>query len=210
MAVSSDSQAILEEAKKGGADFRIRRPDELATDTASKLPAIIHAVKEVEKVVQRFYEVIVELDPTSPLRSVEDIRETVSLLEKKNAMNVITASPARRSPYFNIVELNPQGAAVLAKPLPFSVIRRQDSPPCYDMNASIYVWKRGPFFENPAVFYPDTQLYVMPVERSWDIDSEIDFEMVEWLMQKQQNLMSRKGERDAWKSRTLHARMPRS
>ncbi len=60
--------------------------------------------------------------------------------------------------------------------------RRQDAPPCFDMNASIYVWKRDVFMADPRVFYADTRLFVMPEERSHDIDSELDFAIVEFLM----------------------------
>jgi CMP-N,N'-diacetyllegionaminic acid synthase len=63
-------------------------------------------------------------------------------------------------------------------------VRRQDSPKCYDMNASIYVWRRDALFDNPTVFATDTRLFVMPEERSIDIDSELDFEIVELLMKK--------------------------
>ena len=62
------------------------------------------------------------------------------------------------------------------------IVRRQDAPECYDMNASIYVWKRDIFWRNPAVFYDDTLLFEMPAERSVDIDSELDFEIVRMLL----------------------------
>ena len=52
------------------------------------------------------------------------------------------------------------------------------------MNASIYAWRRDPFIAQPAVFYPDTLLYEMPEARSHDIDSELDFALVEFLMQR--------------------------
>ena len=62
------------------------------------------------------------------------------------------------------------------------ILRRQDAPRAFDMNASIYVWQRSALVENPRVFYPTTLLFEMPAERSHDIDSELDFELVEWLM----------------------------
>jgi CMP-N,N'-diacetyllegionaminic acid synthase len=64
------------------------------------------------------------------------------------------------------------------------VARRQDSPQCFDMNASIYVWRRQALFANENLFTGNTRLYVMPRERSLDIDSQADFEMVEWMMTK--------------------------
>jgi NAD(P)-dependent dehydrogenase (short-subunit alcohol dehydrogenase family) len=91
---------------------------------------------------------------------------------------------ARRSPYFNLVEVDKRGNVQLSKVLPDAIVRRQDSPKCYDMNASIYVWNREALFNNNSVFNADTLLYEMPEERSFDIDSELDFEFVSYLMGK--------------------------
>jgi N-acylneuraminate cytidylyltransferase/CMP-N,N'-diacetyllegionaminic acid synthase len=182
IAVSSDSDVILEIAKEWGADYLIKRPDELATDQAAKLPVIRHCAGEVERQKGYCFDVIVDLDATSPLRSVEDIHNAVDLLEKSGSGNVITAMPSRRSPYFNLVELNANGVVELSKPLMTTIVRRQDAPKCYDMNASIYVWKHQVLFTSEKIFNPDTKLYVMPEERSIDIDSELDFQFVEYLL----------------------------
>jgi N-acylneuraminate cytidylyltransferase/CMP-N,N'-diacetyllegionaminic acid synthase len=124
----------------------------------------------------------VDLDATSPLRLPADIIEAVSLLENDGVGNVLTAMPARRSPYFNLVEVDHVGVVHLSKPLNAKVIRRQDAPKCYDMNASIYVWRRNALFDNESLFNSDTRLYLMPEERSIDIDSELDFQFVEFLV----------------------------
>lgn len=182
IAVSSDSAEILRISKEYGADVLIERPAELATATAAKLPAIRHCVEKAEEKAGKKFDIVVDLDPTSPLRSVEDIQGAVALLEKGNVGNVITAAPARRSPYFNLVEVGSDGVVRLSKPPAAAIVRRQDSPSCYDMNASIYVWRRAALFENPGVFGPDTSLFVMPEERSLDIDSELDFQIVNYLM----------------------------
>lgn len=182
IAVSSDSDLILEVAREWGADHLIKRPDELATDQAAKLPVIKHCAAEVERLQNQSYDTIVDLDATSPLRTVEDIRAAVALLEEGDAMNVLTAMPARRSPYFNLVELNAEGYVELSKPLVTSVVRRQDAPKCFDMNASIYAWKRAVLFESKSIFNKGTRLYVMPEERSIDIDSQLDLVFVEFLM----------------------------
>nr|WP_297351303.1 acylneuraminate cytidylyltransferase family protein [uncultured Caldimonas sp.] len=182
IAVSSDSAEILQAALDHGADLIIERPPELATDTAAKLPAIRHCVAEAEKQVGHEFDFCVDLDATSPLRSVDDIREVVSLLEMEDSSNVITAAPARRSPYFNLVELDEQGRVTLSKPVSPPFVRRQDAPRCFDMNASIYGWRRATLFASTSLFLPQTKLHVMPEERSLDIDSELDFEIVEFLM----------------------------
>lgn len=182
VAVSSDSNEILDTAMKWGADYLIKRPDDLATDSAAKIPAIQHCVITVETKSQQKFNTVVDLDVTSPLRTTSDIREAVCLLEGENVSNVITGMPARRSPYFNLVEVDDNGVVRLSKKLEIPVVRRQDSPKCYDMNASIYVWKRDSLIKNGSVFNEDSLLYVMPEERSIDIDSELDFKIVELLM----------------------------
>ncbi len=182
LAVSSDSDEILDVARQWGCDCLIKRPDELATDQAAKLPVIRHCVAAVERLAGVTFDTLVDLDATSPLRTPEDIANAVKLLEETGAGNVITAMPARRSPYFNLVELDANGIVHLSKPLQTAVDRRQDAPKCFDMNASIYVWRRSVLFEAGTLFNPDTRLHVMPEERSIDIDSELDFRFVEYLM----------------------------
>lgn len=182
LAVSSDSELILEIARGYGVDFCIKRPDELATDQAAKLPVIQHCVIQVEELAGIVFDTIVDLDATSPLRSVTDIIESVALLEKRGVSNVITGAPARRSPYFNLVELNDEGFVRLSKSAPSQIVRRQDAPKCFDMNASIYVWNRPALFSSCSIFHSDTLLFEMPEDRSVDIDSELDFRIVELLM----------------------------
>ena len=183
IAVSSDSSSILNIARSHGADLLVDRPPELASDTAAKLPAILHCVEVSETFFGKKFDTIVDMDVTSPLRSVEDIHSAVDLLETSNVSNVITAAPARRSPYFNLVERDINGFVRLSKPLKEAIFRRQDSPECFDMNASIYVWNRDSLFNNPTIFYNDTRLYVMPQERSVDLDSEVDLLTIERLLE---------------------------
>lgn len=182
VAFSSDSAEILAVAEAHGADILIERPPEMATDLAAKPPAIRHCFLEVEKRLGQRYEAFVDLDVTSPLRLPEDIRGAVALFEESGASNVITGAPARHSPYFTLVEAAEGGSVRLSKTLPNAVVRRQDSPKCWDMNGSIYVWRREPFVSDPRVMYPDTRLFEMPSDRSVDIDSELDFRFVELLM----------------------------
>ena len=184
VAASSDSAEILNVANNNGADLVIERPGELASDTAAKIPAIRHCVERAEYLSRERFDVIVDLDITSPLRLVEDIQGAVKLLERNHVSNVITAAPARRSPYFNLVEIGDDGGVRLCKHSKKTIVRRQDSPQCFDMNASIYVWTRTALFKCPTLFNADTRLFVMPEERSIDIDSELDFEIVEHIMRK--------------------------
>lgn len=189
IAVSSDSEAILEVAKEYNADVIVHRPDALADDTAAKAPAIRHCVIEAENQTNTTFDTMVDIDATSPLRTIEDLQNAVHKLEKSSlAKNLITGMNARRSPYFNLVEETSNGFVTLSKKLTQNFVRRQDVPKAYDMNASIYIWKRKSFFEGPNVFTDATILYEMPEERSIDIDSPLDFEFVSFLAEKRGNL----------------------
>jgi CMP-N,N'-diacetyllegionaminic acid synthase len=182
--VSTDSQDIRDAALAAGADQAIDRPADMAADHSAKVPAIRHALLTAEQIVGHRFETLVDLDATAPLRLPEDIAGAVRLLEENAATSVISGSPARRSPYFNLVERRSDGTVVLSKPLATPVVRRQDAPACFDMNASIYVWERDRFVADPKVLYDDTMLYEMPLERSHDIDDETDFLIVATLFEK--------------------------
>jgi N-acylneuraminate cytidylyltransferase/CMP-N,N'-diacetyllegionaminic acid synthase len=181
--VSSDAPEVLGTAAEYGATDVIDRPRELASNTAGKVPAIVHAVLAVEEVVGGTFSTVVDLDATSPLRIPEDIRGAIDLLESGRLESVITGTEAHRSPYFNLVEVDPQtGIVDLSKRIGDGFLRRQDVPRAFDMNASVYVWNRDALIGHPQVFYPTTRLYEMPPERSHDIDSELDFQIVDWIL----------------------------
>jgi N-acylneuraminate cytidylyltransferase/CMP-N,N'-diacetyllegionaminic acid synthase len=188
IAVSSDSEEILQTATEWGADFAITRPDELASDTAPKVPAIRHCAKTVEAKTGETFDTIVDLDATAPLRSIDDIRGAIELLEASDADNVVTGMPARRSPYFNLVERDKADRVHLSKTLDTPLACRQDSPACFDLNASVFVWTREALYsDNNFALGNNTLLYKMPEERSIDIDSETDFRYVEFLMSLQED-----------------------
>ena len=152
------------------------------TDQAAKLPAIRHCVQEAERLHGTHFDTLVDLDATSSLRSVDDIRSAVAQLETSGGASLITAMPSQRSPYFNLVEQDTKGRVTLSKSLPNAVVCRQNALKAYDMSASIYVGQRQDLFDHDTIFIATTQLYVMPEDRSLDIDTELDFEFVEFLM----------------------------
>ena len=185
IAASSDSPEILAAAAEVPGVHLIERPAHLATDTAGKVAGMQHAVRVMEERLGMQFRIVMDMDVTSPLRETEDIHAVMDLLTP-GVENVITGMHARRSPYFNMVERRPDGSVGLVKQVGADVLRRQDTPACYDMNASIYAWWREPFFESINLFRPTTQIHVMPEERSWDVDSEFDWMIVETLMKNKQ------------------------
>ena len=180
--ISTDSDDIANVAKQYGAEVFFKRSDEMASDTAGKLEVIKDAFKRSEEYYNTTFDYLIDLDATAPLRDVEDIINSFKQFKENNNDNLITAMPSRRSPYFNLVEVDNSGKVYLSKKLDSAVVRRQDAPKSYDMNASIYIWKRDIILNENSIFLEKTGLYVMPEDRSIDIDNELDFKFVEFLM----------------------------
>ena len=180
--ISTDSDDIANVAKQYGAEVFFKRSPDMASDTAGKLDVIKDAFKRSEEHYNKTFDYLIDLDATAPLRNVEDIINSFNQFKENNNDNLITAMPSRRSPYFNLVEQDKNGKVYLSKKLDDVVVRRQDAPKSYDMNASIYIWKRDVILNKNSLFLEKTGLYVMPEERSIDIDNELDFKFVEFLM----------------------------
>ncbi|APC97542.1 acylneuraminate cytidylyltransferase family protein [Francisella frigiditurris] len=185
--ISTDSDDIADIARQYGAEVFFKRDPEMASDTAGKLEVIKDAFMRSEAHYNKIFDYLIDLDVTAPLRSVDDIKNSFSQLLKDDNDNLITAMPGRRSPYFNLVEQDKDGKVYLSKKLDNTVVRRQDAPESYDMNASIYIWKRDVILNEKTLFLDKTGLYVMPEERSIDIDSELDFKFVEFLMKERKD-----------------------
>lgn len=179
--VSTDDDDIARAAEQYGGSILFERPPELATDSAAKLPVIQHAFTESEKILDKKFDILFDLDTTSPLRNVDDLKGCFAMINSGKYGNIVTASPARRSPYFNLIETDENGTPSLSKPS--NLVRRQQSPDCFDMNASIYVWTRDAILAGGTLFLENTGLFVMPEERSWDVDTEFDFSVVKMLLE---------------------------
>ncbi len=189
--VSTDSEEIAKISKEYGADVPFMRPDELANDTAPKLPVIQHVVKYLKDEEDEEFDLVVDLDPTSPLRIVEDLENAYNIMVKKDAVNLFSVCPARKNPYFNMVELDEGGYAHLSKKLENPVFRMQDTPSVYEMNASIYMYWTKHLLHMDSVINEGSIIYEMPDERSIDIDSEVDFKMVEFFIKSRKSNLSK-------------------
>ena len=179
--VTTDSQEIADIARKWGADVPFLRPKELAGDTAPMLPVMQHAVIAAEEYYDRRLSTLVLLDPTGPLRVVDDVEGCLKLFRDSDCDAVISGNTAHRSPYFNMVMEN-DGYVCLVIPTSEAIGRRQDSPPVYDLNTVVWVYSREALMEEAARIPARTLLYVVPPERAIDIDTELDFKILEFLM----------------------------
>ena len=182
--VSTDSPAIAEAARRSCAEVPFTRPAELANDTAGKQAVLRHALMECERIYSEKYDWLVDLDATAPLRKVSDIENAFNEAVRQDTLTLFSVVPAHKNPYFNMVEKDPSGFARLCKPPAEPILCRQTAPAVYDMNASIYVYKAeylrqaGPL----PLFTPRTGMYVMDEISGRDIDTEADFQFVQYLM----------------------------
>ena len=178
--VSSDSEEILYEALSHGATHQVRRSSDLSGDFVSKPEVIRNAVISSLSDFSNI-ETVVDLDVTSPLRQNEDIMGAVSLLETSDCCSVLSGCPSRRNPYFNIVSLNKLGFIEISIHPNSPIYSRQLAPTCFDLNAAIHAWKIECLMSNPKIIYDKTLIYEMPMSRSMDIDSQIDYDIVNYL-----------------------------
>jgi CMP-N,N'-diacetyllegionaminic acid synthase len=176
--VSTDAEDIAEVARSAGAWVPFLRPTHLATDSAPKIPVIQHLADEVRKTGVEISR-LVDLDATSPLRLLSDIERCLELYDGDTDL-VITTFESEKNPYFNMVEAKEDGRIDLVKRPDQPVTGRQAAPKVYSMNASIYVWR--PDALSKGLWGGRVKMYVMPRERSIDIDSELDFQLAERLM----------------------------
>lgn len=176
--VSTDDDAIADIARQAGAQVPFKRPAELATDAAGKLPVIEHLVRFLEQQGESVHR-IVDLQPTSPLRQASDIE--AALGARPDADLVVSVAEAQDNPYFNLVEATPDGLVHLCAG--DGTLRRQDAPPVYALNGSIYVWQRAALAKAAAQGLWSVRVapFVMPRWKSVDIDTLEDFEYAQWL-----------------------------
>ncbi len=182
--VSSDSKDIIDTAVKHGAEAPFIRPAEISGDTTGKVEVLRHALSESEKYYNTQFDALLDLDVTSPIRTVNDIDNIVNLFREKNADTVFSVVEARRNPYFNIVEENQDGTVGLSKKLENPVLSRQTGPRVFDMNASLYVYSRDYILDRSNInqFGGKTYAYLMSEHSATDIDSEFDFKLIELMV----------------------------
>jgi len=179
--VSTDSNKILKIAKRYGVSSWYKRPKNLSTSHVSKIPVVRHTLRKSENYFKKKYDYIFDLDVTSPLRTISDIKNAFSFFLKKKADILITGSKSQKNPYFNIIKFK-KGIIKKVLGTETKIQRRQDAPTTYDMNASIYIWKREVLLKSKTLFRKKTVFYEMPKERSVDIDSKFDLKIVKYLM----------------------------
>lgn len=167
--LSSENHEIIETAGKWGCEAPFTRSQELATDEATTADVALHAIEKLEEM----YDYVVLLQPTSPLRSYQDIDICIEECHKRDAVSCVTVSATDKSPFwmYFLSADNHMQAVIETTNRP---TRRQELPTAYALNGAVYVVKREWFQETGKFITKDTIAHVMPKERSLDIDTELD------------------------------------
>lgn len=169
--VSTDDQEIADIAVQYGGEVPFLRPSELARDDTPGTMPVIHMLESIGTQ----YDLVVLLQPTSPLRSVEDIDGAIDLLVNRNAKACVSVVEPDKSPYW-MYSMNSRGHLV---PLLKGIYAcRQDIPPAYAINGALYVAEALWLLRTQTFLNDETIAYVMSKERSADIDTETDIMLV--------------------------------
>ncbi|MEA1988824.1 MAG: acylneuraminate cytidylyltransferase family protein [Pseudomonadota bacterium] len=176
-AVSTDDQEISDVSKKYGAEV-LTRPAQLATDTASTVDVVLHAIAAQSQ----SYDYVILLQPTSPLRTAQHIDEAIELLFEKNANAVISVCETDHSPLWaNILPDDGNMDNFIREEVKGK--RSQDLPTYYRLNGAIYIAKVELVEKQKTLFLDDKCFsYVMDQDASIDIDEKLDFTLAELML----------------------------
>lgn len=176
--VNSDSNELLEIVANNGLRKidRIVRDENLAGDAIGKTAVINDCLEKMENRYQVKYDMVVDLDITSPLRTVEDLEKVIAMQVEKNADVTTTVATARRNPYFNQVKRTDHG---VKKVIESNYTARQQAPEIFDMNASIYAYNPLFLSSGKGVLDGYCEIVEMYDTGILDLDHENDFELME-------------------------------
>jgi len=181
--VSTDDSEIAEVARACGADVPFLRPAELAADDSALIPVLLHALDWLERHRRFRPQYVVLLQPTSPLRSASDIDSAIELAFDKDAHSVVSVCPAKCHPYWakrvaddgRLEHLLPDAEKYLSR-------QRQALVPAYRPNGALYLVRHDVLREQRTFYTNRSYAYVMPEERSLDIDTAWDFHLAQLIL----------------------------
>ena len=177
--VSTEDEEIASVARELGVDVPFMRPAELAADDTPGIAPVLHAISQLPD-----YDWVLLLQPTSPLRSAEDIDGIWQFCQEQGALSAVSVCEVEKHPYW-VYQLN---AAQSLDPFVkgrLDVARRQDLPPAYSLNGALYLARTDWLLERRDFIGPETLGYIMPPERSVDLDTPQDWRWVEFLIEQE-------------------------
>lgn len=157
----------------------IHREEHLAGDKVAKVAVIMDSLNKAEEAFAMKFDMVVDLDITSPLRTVQDVKNAIDRKRQRPEVDVVySVAPSRRNPYFNMVK---EENGFFCKAIPSNFTTRQEAPVFYDMNASIYAYSPAALRnkEHATFFNSNCNAVVMKDTGILDIDSEEDYELMQ-------------------------------
>lgn len=178
--ITTDSEKIKEVAESFGANVPFLRPVELASDNSKTIDAVVHATNTLKE-LERDYDILLLLQPTCPLRTTEDIDNSLELFVSKGCTALVSVNKVKEHPIL-MRKINEDGMMDNLLNLP-STIRRQDMPPIYKVNGSIYI-NLVKELSNDTSLNDNPLAYITEDEHSVDIDDLDDIERVKNILRK--------------------------
>lgn len=201
--VSTDDPGIAEIARQCGAETPFLRPAELARDDSSHIDTVIHGVRWLGEQQGYTPDYVLLLQPTSPLRTSDDIDAAVALAIAKRADAVVSVCLSPAHPYL-MRRVEADGKLREYEPRPSGYLRRQVLPPVYVENGAIYLADREALLRDRSWYSNNTYAYIMPAERSIDVDTMWDLKLAAWLLTEKPEERDKGG--DSGYSREAHSR----
>lgn len=179
--VSTDDSEIAKIAQKYGAEVPFIRPADLARDDSPHLDVVLHAVNWLADNRKLVPEYVMTLQPTSPLRSTFDIDAAIEITKTKTISAVVSVCEARPHPLLS-KRIREDGTLADFVHSHLQYLRRQDLLPAYVLNGAIYLNRTDSIFKYRTLLPQDTYAYIMPTERSLDIDAPWDIYLADLIL----------------------------
>ena len=168
--LSSEDEEIIAVAKKWQCDVPYIRPVDLARDETLGVEPVLHALELLPD-----YDYVLLLQPTSPLRTVDDIDGCIEQFDREDLACCVSVTTTQRKPFSHFV-INEDGYLVRYTE------KKEGQQKFYVVNGAIYLTRTDWLLEHKAYITPETRAYIMPEQRSVDIDTELDFRFAEFLL----------------------------
>lgn len=177
--VSTDDMEIKQVVEDYGLKVPFIRPSDLATDTAGTREVLLHAIEFYQSNLGRNYKILCLLQPTSPLRTSQHIKEALTLWSDDLDM-VVSVKESKANPYFTLFEEQENG--LLKKLKDGNYFRRQDAPKAWEYNGAIYIINIQTIKKKSLPEFIKVRKFEMSEKYSYDIDNIYDFKFVEILL----------------------------
>lgn len=183
--VSTEDPEIAKICEDLGCRVPFLRPVDLATDSARSLPVIQHAVKECERITRSTYDIIIMLQPTTPLRTGQDIDNGIELLLETRADSVVSVVDVGGHHPFRMKRIVSNNQLINYIDQGFEDMRpRQELPRVFIRSGALYITRRDILINQNSFIGNDCRAYIMPEERAINIDTPLDQIIAEYFLQK--------------------------